>query len=440
MNVRRFTPLLAVMTLGLFAAACDEGAITSVEDAGSTGKVSPAAIPTVTDDGLTQRDISGETGTDFVMAGTGTASNDAETITVDVPTGATVHNVYLYWGRRLPNPDDPATPPSDILVDGNTVTGPIIGGPIETSDGLQTPTTYRADITSLALVGDGTSSFTVEDDVTGATGASVLVFYGDGGTQSTLELWDGADWAWAGDPVTRPELRNMDPVTFSFGPFAEERSADLTLLIGDAGINRPDELDITIGATTTTLTDPFNDADGTTWDNFIQEITIPAGVSQVTVEPISPLSGGAASASLFWAAAGLSIETPPPPPPGGGEGCTPGYWKQDHHFDSWTDPYDPEDLFGDFFDLPAGLDQPEQNTDPGDVTLLAALELRGGGVNALMRHAVAALLNAASPDVDYDVMTSDVIDDFNDALGDDDAISDLKDTFEGFNEQRCPLN
>src|SRR5690606_30498275 len=23
-------------------------------------------------------------------------------------------------------------------------------------------------------------------------------------------------------------------------------------------------------------------------------------------------------------------------PPSGGEGCTPGYWRQPHHFDSWT--------------------------------------------------------------------------------------------------------
>ena len=39
---------------------------------------------------------------------------------------------------------------------------------------------------------------------------------------------------------------------------------------------------------------------------------------------------------------------------------------------------------------------------PGDPTLLDALNSGGGGINALMRHAVAALLNASNPDVDSD--------------------------------------
>ena len=35
--------------------------------------------------------------------------------------------------------------------------------------------------------------------------------------------------------------------------------------------------------------------------------------------------------------------------PGGGEGCTPGYWKQPHHFFAWTAPYTPDTLFCDVF-------------------------------------------------------------------------------------------
>lgn len=115
-------------------------------------------------------------------------------------------------------------------------------------------------------------------------------------------------------------------------------------------------------------------------------------------------------------------------PPGGGEGCTPGYWKQDQHFDSWPAPYTPNTLFSDVF----------EDAFPG-LTLLDVASQGGGGLNALGRHTVAALLNGASAGVDYDLTAADVIAAFNAVFpgGDYDG---LKDEFEGFNEQGCPLN
>lgn len=117
-----------------------------------------------------------------------------------------------------------------------------------------------------------------------------------------------------------------------------------------------------------------------------------------------------------------------PPPPGGGEGCTPGYWKQRHHFDSWPAPYTPDMLFDDVFD----------NAFPG-MTLVEVAAQGGGGLKALGRHTVAALLNAASAGVDYDLTVNDVVTGFNAAFqfGD---YNGLKDIFEDFNEQGCPLN
>jgi hypothetical protein len=115
----------------------------------------------------------------------------------------------------------------------------------------------------------------------------------------------------------------------------------------------------------------------------------------------------------------------------GGEGCTPGYWKQEHHFDSWTAPYTPDTKFCDVFDC----------APPLDMTLLEVLEQGGGKLIALGRHTVAALLNAASPDVSYDLSSAAVISMFNDAYpGDKDDYENLKNVFEGFNEQGCPLN
>ena len=118
-----------------------------------------------------------------------------------------------------------------------------------------------------------------------------------------------------------------------------------------------------------------------------------------------------------------------PPPTGGGEGCTPGYWKQPHHFGFWAPPYTPGTPFADVF----------EDAFP-NMTLLDVLKNGGGGLDALGRHTVAALLNAASPLVSYNLTTGEVIDMFNAVYpGTKAEYNALKDIFENFNEQGCPL-
>lgn len=111
------------------------------------------------------------------------------------------------------------------------------------------------------------------------------------------------------------------------------------------------------------------------------------------------------------------------------EGCTVGFWRQEQHFDSWTDPYSPSTSFEDVF----GRDVPE------DPTLLEALELKGGGLNALMRHAVAALLNAAHPEIGYAFSVEEVISKFQAAF-DSGEFEATKDEFEAANEAFCPID
>jgi hypothetical protein len=432
MKRRHWTPLVAICAALLLAACGEQGSVTGVGDAPGPA-FAVDLTPLEGDDGLTERDLSGiATGTNFVTAGVGTNDGGANTIEVEVPSDATVEAVFLYWARRLDDPE--SAPESEILVDGSTVAGTIVGGPIETSDNRLTPVTYRADITGEGLVDPGTSSFTVQDDVSPsrALGASVLVFYDDGGDASGMSLWDGVDFAWNGDNVDWRQ--NASPVTFEFDAADSDRSADLVLFVGDAERpDRPNELDITIGGTTTTVDQPFTAAQGDLWDNYVQTLTIPAGVTEVTVEPISPDEPDASS--LVWSTAALSIE----PLGGGGEGCTPGYWRQPQHFDSWQG-HDPGDLLSDVFDVPSDLElQRPEREDPEDLTLLDGLVLRGGGVNALIRHAVAALLNASSDDVDYDLTEAEVIEAFNDAVDGGD-VEGTKDELEGFNEQGCPLD
>ena len=73
------------------------------------------------------------------------------------------------------------------------------------------------------------------------------------------------------------------------------------------------------------------------------------------------------------------------------------------------------------------------------MTLAEVTRLRGGQLNALGRHAVAALLNAASDDVDYDRTVASVIASFNQAYATGNYET-VKNIFESFNEQSCPLN
>jgi hypothetical protein len=111
------------------------------------------------------------------------------------------------------------------------------------------------------------------------------------------------------------------------------------------------------------------------------------------------------------------------------EGCTPGYWRQDHHYDAWTG-YAPGDSFDTVFGVTASF---------SPATLGNAVALGGGGENALARHAVAALLNAATPNLNYAYSSGEIIAGVQDAYatGEFEAFKDLLDKA---NNAGCPLN
>jgi hypothetical protein len=119
-----------------------------------------------------------------------------------------------------------------------------------------------------------------------------------------------------------------------------------------------------------------------------------------------------------------------------GEGCTPGFWKQDQHFDSWPDGIDPLT----FTLADAGF----MGFVDDDATLLEALSFKGGptledAMNLLAHHAAAAYLNSLA--VDYPLTTAEVVDMVNDALasGDRDTILAVKDVLDTNNNLGCPF-
>jgi hypothetical protein len=146
-------------------------------------------------------------------------------------------------------------------------------------------------------------------------------------------------------------------------------------------------------------------------------------------------SSSSTSSSTSTSTSSTTSTTTPP----GQEGCTPGFWKQPQHLDSWV-TYSPGQTLESVFDVPDafGLD---------NVTLLAALDFEGGPTTAdaaevLLRQAVAALLNAASPDVDYPLTEAQIIAAVNAALasGDRATILDLAEQLDTFNNLFCPLD
>ena len=101
-------------------------------------------------------DIMISNGTGVVSAGTGAFVQPA-TIDIEVPLGATVAQVLVYWeGFMSTNVAGDDT----IDVGGNSVTGTLIGGPTNFFSKAYA-STYRADITGLGLISDGMNSVSI---------------------------------------------------------------------------------------------------------------------------------------------------------------------------------------------------------------------------------------------------------------------------------------
>jgi len=383
-------------------------------------------------------EVSIAAGTGVVAAGVGLESGQPADISIDVPAGATVVQVLLYWSHEtvIGGDDTLNVGPGAIEVTGVQIGGPAFffnfsGKPVDVYG-------FRADITSLGLVSAGSNTVAVggldtqvSTPGTGAHGAGLLVIYDDGGGLSDIGVVDGVDLAWCGFPEPR---KSTIPQTIGFTPHDEDRAGRLVLFTGSVSQQdpiRPTEIRIAFdGGVPTSLFNELNAADGNLWESKTLDLTIPAGTSSATVSVQSANPDGTCpsnpqNASLSWIAATLAVPTPED---GDGEGCTPGFWRQPHHLDSWVG-YSP----GDSFDAVFGVDA------QGDQTLLEAVWQGGGGARALGRHAVAALLNSVDPDVQYEFSEAEVIQIVQDAYASGD-FNGAKNLLEGQNEQYCPLD
>jgi len=112
------------------------------------------------------------------------------------------------------------------------------------------------------------------------------------------------------------------------------------------------------------------------------------------------------------------VDAPPPPPPG--KGCTPGYWKQSQHFDSWVPTgLNPTDLVSTVFSN--GSLYTLNGKQMGNYKLVEALAFKGGNgltgaAQILLRAGVAAELNAKYPGMGYPWTAAAVVTAVNSAL------------------------
>lgn len=143
------------------------------------------------------------------------------------------------------------------------------------------------------------------------------------------------------------------------------------------------------------------------------------GTDQVTISPTATTG--------FYASFYNVVAPTPPPPTAGTQGCTPGYWR--NHLGSWRGFSPSAD-----FDATFGV-----NAFSPDITLGQAIQLGGGGINQLARHATAALLNASHGGVSFGLSAAEVIGMVQAAV----ASGQLEQTallFDTMNNRGCPLN
>jgi hypothetical protein len=261
-------------------------------------------------------------GSGIAAGGTGMNAQPGA-IVVEVPAGAAVNQVLLYWesfmATNLPGDDTILVSNGGPAVE---VGGTLIGGPTQFFPGAWA-STYRADITSLGLVAAGTNTVTVDGLASTyiVNGAGILAIFDDGSSDGNIQIRDGSDLAFRD---FAPPLDTTAPQTFTFLPSTADRTANLEMFFASvsgtvSGFGlRPTSIEITTNGpngATNTLSNLLDSISGQEWDWFTIAADIPAGATSLTVQVHSrdDLGTGQLPASFDWLAAGFSIEPEEPP-------------------------------------------------------------------------------------------------------------------------------
>jgi len=324
--------LAVLLSIGLLAVGCSQEPEMTAPDTQSQLNYDKNGTETL---GPPTIDIA--TGSCFAQGGVGMVAPSDGIINIDVPMGSTITQVLLYWaGGTTGAPGDDM-----IKIDGNDVTGELIGGPTNFFSNYWF-SAYRAEITDMGLVANGPNVFTITDfdfDYTGGSldennGIGMMVIYDDG-TEAEISVLDGLDMAYFD---FEPTLDATVPQTFTFLAEPADRMGRMVIFAGSVGLGRPNKIKLTTSAGDDIRDDLLGSDDGLLWDTLcLTDILIPAGDTTVTVELISTLTEldpvEDRGASMAWVGAGFSIPVTPPP-----LACIGDYVWYDENMDGIQDP------------------------------------------------------------------------------------------------------
>lgn len=306
--MRLFTRLALFVVATILGLAFTLTITTGVALADGTEVLGPPSIPIAT-------------GTGIVASGVGLEAGQPQTITLSIPPGVTVKQVLIYWSGGAIGDGNPGD--NTMLVNGNNVTGALIGGPtffFSRSSGRYYFSAYRADITNLGVVApSATPNQVVVDGLDFGSdennGAGIMVIIDDGSSPAEVFLRDGIDVAFVNFTGTRGAAVPQT-YTFAAAPFA--RTATIPMFFGSVAPNakdqiRPSSIEVTVGdVALPPIKNALNSNDGPEWDTLILEVDVPAGVTSITIQPFSrdDDNNGRLPASFTWLA-GAVVITPP---------------------------------------------------------------------------------------------------------------------------------
>lgn len=354
---------------------------------------------------------------EVAAAGTGVLLTGAGQIELELPLDATVRQVLLYWEGHDWQPwDHGDTAP--ITVDGAAVEGMRIGGPSDLF-GAAWSSTFRADVTHLDLLGPGANTVSVSglDFTRSNNGAGLVALYDRPGQAKAVQLYDGNDLA--NELLPAPFDAN-EAVTFAFPATDHDRTVTVSMFFAPFFADRASVIAfLADGVQVDLLIDAIGHTDGAAWCTVRHDVFVPAGATTLTVQPL--VLEIQTNPSVFlgtnkWAwlmcTASFELESDPGPK----AGLTPGFWK--NHYGCWNGSGTglTANIFADDgFNASFGV-TPAQSGLANTVSLIQATDLKGGGKNALARHAAAALANSDAG-IGYPYTTQEVIDLYRDGVG-----------------------
>lgn len=235
---------------------------------------------------------------DYIADGIGLRGQTSGNIMLTgIPSGASVVKALLYWAY-LDNGED--TSLHQLTMNGNAISGSLIGSGPDTCWGRSNSFTYRSDVTSLVA---GNATYALTDVASGgnilAEGASLVVVYQlDSAPAKTIIIDDGN--------LSMPNGSSSG--TASFGSFtaASPVSATTTFIVGD-GQGFGSDTSFTGNAGTIPFTNLFQANDGPLWDTDTFNVSSVIGSGSDSGSANITITGDC----LLWSAQAFSVTSTP---------------------------------------------------------------------------------------------------------------------------------